>query len=857
MKNKHPIPPKAATRLLTWLLRSDMTEEVLGDLEEKFYSVAEHKSFLRAKLNYWYQVLNYLRPFAIKKSKSTSIQSTMVRHNLTLTFRNYRKYKTQFLINLTGLSTGLACVLFISLWVADEQSVDQFHEHRDQLYQVMSNHSDASGIHTLRGVPGMLLEEIQAKVPEVRYATASTDTHEFTLSSEESYFKADGKFASEDFLQVFSYPLVEGAGISDKSGILISESLAMRIFKSTHVTGKSLVWHFFNKKKAVVVAGVFQSIPHNSSDNFDFVMSWDFFHDDLITYKNWFNYYGRIAVVLNPSADPKMATDKIDALLKEHQQDGKVDLFLTRYSDLYLHGKYENGEQAGGRVENVGLFRIIALFILFIASINFINLSTAKATHRIKEIGVKKSLGASRGSLMGQYFTESLMLSLLSVVVAFLLVWLLLPQFNFLAQKQLTLNLTWPVIQTAGLLIIVVGVVAGSYPALYLSGLKAIEVLKGKLSRKTGEVWGRKSLVVIQFSLSIILIVSVLVVYQQMEFVKKKNLGYDRENLVYFEREGRLMDHSDAFVAELKNISGVTHAALSGFNVGGGNSTGGISWPGKTPEDQIQFWEINSGNGLVEMLGLELVTGRAFSAEFGADSSSVIFNETAIAAMGMADPLGKIISHYTGDKKIVGVVKDFNLVSLHTRVEPMVFLYKPADTHWVMARLKPGNEVATIQEMGSLYESFNPGYVFKPQFVDQDYQAQYAAEERVGVLSRYFAGFAVLISCLGLFGLAAFTAERRTKEIGIRKVMGSSVLGIVYLLSLDFTKMVLVAAMIAMPISYFIAADWLEDFAFRIGLEWWFFALAGLSALLVAWLTVALQTIRTARINPVECLRNE
>ncbi|MFH6985047.1 ABC transporter permease [Marinoscillum luteum] len=847
-----------ATRLLTWLLRADMVEEVLGDLEEKFYSMASHKSLFRAKLNYWYQVLNYLRPFAIKKSKSTSlIRFTMVRHNFTLTFRNFKKHKSQFLINLIGLSTGLACVIFIALWVADERSVDKFHEHESRLYQVMSNHSDASGIRTWKGVPGLLLDEIESRVPEVSTAVATTDTHEFTLSSGETYFKSNGKFASTEFLNVYTYPLIGGTGISDKSGILITESLAMRIFKSTDAVGKSLEWHFFDQTKDVQVAGVLKDIPRHSSDPFDFVMSWDFFHDDLISYKNWFNYYARIAVVLNPSADPQDVSKKIDAILKEQQEEGKVDLFLTRYSDLYLHGKYENGKQIGGRVENMNLFITIALFILFIASINFINLSTAKATHRIKEIGVKKSLGASRWSLMGQYFTESLMLSLLSVVVALVLVRLLLPQFNFLAQKQLTLGMDWRMIQIAGLLIVIVGVIAGSYPALYLSGLRAIEVLKGKLSRKTGEVWGRKSLVVIQFSLSIILIVSVLVVYKQMEFVKQKNLGYDRENLVYFEREGRLINHSDAFINELRNTEGVEDAALSGFVVGGGNSTGGVSWPGKTPQDQIQFWEINSGPGLVEMLGLDLVSGRAFSSEFGADSTSVIFNETAIAAMGMADPLGKTITHYSGDKKIVGVVKDFNLISLHTRVEPMIFLYNPEKTHYVMARIKPGSEVSTLHKMESLYSSFNPGYVFKPQFVDQDYQAQYASEERVGVLSRYFAGFAVLISCLGLFGLAAFTAERRTKEIGIRKVMGSSVLGIVYLLSLDFTKMVLVAAMIALPVSYFIAADWLQDFAFRVGLEWWFFALAGLSALLVAWFTVALQTIRTARINPVECLRNE
>ncbi len=836
-------------------------EEVLGDLEEKFYATLAKRSPFRARLNYWYQVLNYLRPFAIRKrSKSYSNFTPMLSHNLTVTFRNFKKFKTQFLINLAGLSTGLACVLLIFLWVSDEKQIDKFHKNDDQLYQVMSNHTDASGIFTWRGVPGLLLEEIQSTVPEVKKAVATTDAHEYTLSVDESYIKANGKFASTDFFDVFSYPLAQGdpeSALSDKSGIVISESLALRFFKTTDAIGRNMDWHFWGQRKTVQVTGILKNVPKNSSEQFDFIMSWNYYHDDLIEYKQWGNYYARIMVVLNSNSEMEIADARIDAIFKENLQGENVTLFLTSYSDRYLFSKYENGMQAGGRIEYVRLFSIIAIFILFIACINFINLSTARASHRTKEIGIKKSLGASRKSLVGQYFTESILLSIISLFVAFILVWLLLPPFNYIAQKELSLVPDPRLVYASLGLILAVGILAGSYPALYLSGFDPIEILKGKFSRKTGEVWARKILVVLQFTLSIILTVAVVVVYHQMEFVKNKNLGYDRDNLIYFEREGKLIENSEAFVNELKTKPGIEDAAVSGFMVGGVNSTGGVDWEGKTPEDQVQFWEIRSGYGSIDLLGIELVQGRLFSKEFGSDSANVIFNETAIAAMGMEDPIGKTIRHYQGNRKIIGVVKDFNLISLHTRVEPMIFLFNPEETHFIMARLKPGDEGTTISEIESLYESFNPGYVFKPQFLDQDYQALYASEERVASLSKYFAGFAILISCLGLFGLAAYTTEKRIKEIGIRKVLGSGTWQVVYLLSSDFTKMVLIAIVLALPTGYYIGNMWLENFAYRIDLEWWFFAGAGILALVIAWITVSMQTLKAARVNPSDCLRDE
>lgn len=853
-------PPKLALHFLQWFLKPSLAEEVVGDLEEQFSANLKRGSILKAKLSFWFQVFHYLRPFAIKNYRPKSTHLLMHQHNIKLTYRNFRKHKSQFLINVIGLSTGLACVLMIYLWVNDELKVDKFHQHSKNLYQVMSNHSDASGIHTWKGVPGMLKEEIEASVPEIEHVVATTDPHEYTLSVGNEYFKADGKFASASFFDVFTYPLKEGNGaelLNNKDGIIISEALAAKLFAGKSAIGKDLTWHFWGKEKTVSVIGIMEDLPNSDSEPFDFLMSWDYYHDDLITFKNWFNYYGRIMVVLNGDADVAEAGNKIDTILKEKQGRENVSLFLANFGDKYLYGKYENGKQAGGRIEYVHLFSIVALFILFIACINFINLSTAKASHRTKEISVKKSLGAPRISLIYQYLTESLSLTLISIIVAIAIVILVLPQFNYIAQKDLVLDLNAQVIIAIGVLIVLVGLLAGSYPALYLSGFNPIALMRKKPVKKGGEFRGRRMLVVVQFTLSIVLIVSVIVVYKQMEFVNNKNLGFDKDNLVYFEREGKLLENSTTFVEELKNKPGIQTAALSGFMVGGANSTGGVSWEGKTPEDQIQFWEMDAGYGLLEMMGMELIEGRTFSEDFVADTTSVIFNETAIAAMGMQDPIGKTIRHYSGDKTIVGVVKDFNLISLHSNVEPMVFLFNPKETHFVMAKLEKGKELMAIDEIEKLYKNVNPGYVFNPQFIDQDFNALYQSEQRVSLLSRYFSALAILISCLGLFGLAAFTAERRTKEIGIRKILGASFISIIYLLSHDFTKMVLAAILIALPIGYFIADTWLTNFAFHIDLAWWHFALPGLMALLVAWLTVGLQTIKAARVNPVECLKDE
>jgi putative ABC transport system permease protein len=852
-------PPKLAKRLLLSFLKEELAEEVTGDLDEKFLRDSR-KSPRKAKLNYWFQVLHYLRPFAIRNSRYLN-PVIMYRHNFVLSIRNFKRYKSSFFINLIGLSTGLACTLMIYLWVSDELSIDRFHANDKRLYKIMSNHTDAGGVFTWDGTPGLLVDEIRNTVPEAALVTTSSGIVPLIISAGEKRLTARGQFVDRDFFRVFTYPLVEGDPkkvLTDKMSIVVSASLAGRLFKKGDtIIGKAVDWEFNGKRVTFYVSGIFEDVPENSSDKFDYVMSFDYFEGDVQTYVNWYNYYAHTSVVLRDDSDVEYVARKIDGVFKAKGDSARVDLFLKPYSDAYLYGRYENGKLAGGRIDYVRLFAVIAVFILVIACINFMNLSTARASRRIKEIGVKKSLGARRGSLIGQYYFESLLVSFLSALVALGLVVIALPFFNFVTQKQLTLGFSVEMIGVFLATAALAGVLAGSYPALYLSGFNPTSVLKGKLDTAMGELWARKGLVVFQFTLSIILIVAVVVVYKQIDFVQNTNLGYNKNNLVYFERDGKLAEDAESFIQELKAMPGVVNASTGKFKPGYNNSTGGIDWEGKTEMDQIQFGELSSGYEFPQTLGVELVAGRFFSRDFKDASASIIFNESAIRAMGMADPIGKKITHYQGERIIVGVVKDFTIGSLHDKIGPVAFLCDPNRASQIFVRTDEGKQREVLDRIERLYKKFNSDNAFNYEFVDRDYQALYESELRVATLSKAFAGFAILISCLGLFGLAAFSAERRKKEIGIRKVLGSSEAGIVMLLSGDFTKMVVVSILIAIPISYLASVSWLSNFAYHINPEWWFFVSAGAIALVVAWLTVGLHTVRAARINPATCLKYE
>jgi putative ABC transport system permease protein len=792
----------------------------------------------------------------------------MLQHNLLLIFRNFKRFKSTFFINLIGLSTGLACTLLIYLWVNDELNVDKFHEKDNRLFQVMENAKEADGIKTKPSTPDLLGETMVKEIPEIEYAVSVTPYKwfgKFTLVANEINTKGTGQYVSKDFFNVFSYPLLQGDKnqvLANKNAIVLSEDLAIKIFKSTNnVIGKTLDCQILGLTEPVMVSGIFKRMPINSTEQFDFVLSFEAWKDLSVKVGRnikWNNHGPSTYLVLSPETNLESFNKKIEGFLKSKDENSNADLMVVPYTSQYLYGTYQNGKQAGGRIEYVKLFSIIALFILGIACINFMNLSTAKASRRVKEVGIKKAIGASRKTLVAQYLSESISMAFLSLAFALILVELFLPQFNLITGKQLGLSASPSFILSVLGITLLTGLIAGSYPALYLSGFNPAAVLKGKLNTSVGELFARKGLVIFQFTLSVILIVSVLVVYKQIEFVQTKNLGYDKDHIIYFDKEGKVADNQEAFFAEAKNIPGVVNiSGIATTLMGHQSATQGISWEGKNPDEVVMFENVMLNYDMIETLGVKMLAGRTFSRDFKTDDLAIILNEAAIAVMGIQDPIGKTVNLWGDTRTIIGVVKDFHFESLHERVKPLFFIADPTKTLKIMARIEAGKEKETIEKLDKLYAKFNPGYAFNYQFLDQDYQAQYSSEKRIAVLSKYFAGLAVLISCLGLFGLAAFTAERRIKEIGIRKILGSSELSIVYLLSNDFTKIVIAAIVIALPISYFITTQWLGSFAFKIELQWWYFIGAGFLALMIAWLTVGTQALKAAKANPVKSLRSE
>jgi putative ABC transport system permease protein len=790
----------------------------------------------------------------------------MLRHTLLLIYRNFKRFKSTFFINLIGLSTGLACALLIYLWVKDELSMDRFHEHDSRLFQVMANESSVDGIRTMEYTPGILAAALKDEMSDVEYATSTYPTRYeglVTLSYKENNTQGHGLYASGDFFNTFSYHLIQGNRdkvLSDKNSIVLTKTLALKLFATIDdAVGKTIEW---NHDRSFMISGIVEEAPYHSSVQFDFLVSYDVLLEGYPHLKEWGNSDPSTFVVLKRGSSANDFNGKIGDFVKRKIDWSNITLFATPYSKCYLYNHYENGVQAGGRIEYVRLFSVIAMFILVIACINFMNLSTAKASGRIKEVGVKKAIGASRKVLITQYLGESMLMSILSLFAAMLVADLFLPEFNQITGKELSMNTDMTFILSIASITIVTGLLAGSYPAFYLSGFRPAVVLKGKLHTSLGEQWARNGLVIFQFTLTVIFIASVLVVYKQIQYVQSKNLGYNKENVLTFGVAGsfeNILQKREPLLSEIRNLPGVLSASSMDHAsiVGDYGTTGGLDWEGKDPDVEINFQNIGINYGAIETLAMEIVEGRSFSRALSSDSSEIILNEAAAQAMGLENPVGKTVHMWRSDRKIAGIVKNFHVESLHENIKPFVLRLEPQNTNSIIVKIKPGREKETVEQIRMLYARINPGFVFDYKFMDQDFQRQYVAENRVAALSQYFAGLAILISALGLSGLAAFTAERRTKEIGIRKVLGSSEFGIILLLSADFTKIVLVSVAIALPVSFMMARSWLQSFAFKIELQWWYFIGAGCLALLIAWFTVGTQAIKAAGANPTKSLRDE
>ncbi len=794
----------------------------------------------------------------------------MLKHNLKLFFRNIKRYKSTFLINLIGLSTGLACVLLITLWVFDELQFDKFHKNDNQLYQVWNKFEKPDGTSLAYWTPDLLAETMADKLPEVKYATPyiAEWITSVPLTANDKTLKRPGIFAGKDYFNIFSYELVQGNKeevLVAINSIVISESLAVKLFGSSeNVIGKVIEWDAINTKEKHQVTGVFKDIPANSSQQFDFVLPFEVFikaSANIGREPTWTNNAPITYVVLKKGTNVAQFATKIENFSKQQNDKVEASLFLKKYSSNYLYSNFENGVVTGGRIDYVYLFTALALFILLIACINFMNLSTANVSRRLKEIGIKKALGSKRSTIVWQHFIESIFIAFLSLLLALLLVYGLMAQFNLITGKTLVLRFDPIIIGVILLITLLTGIIAGGYPAMYLSRLNPVVILRGKIQRSLSELWIRKGLVVFQFTLSIILIVAVMVIYKQVEFVQSENLGMDRDNVIYFSKDGSLSSNSEAFIEKINALSGVLNATTAVQSIIGSNlnKTTGIRWPGQEEGNSIDFFDLGASHGLTETLNIEVLEGRTFSRTFASDNTNaILFNETAIKAMGLENPVGKTIQLWGEDRQIVGVVKDFHFQSFREVVRPIFFRLMPEERAFsFIAKIKAGREKETLAQIEETYAEFNPGYTFSYNFLDVDFQALYNSETRVAALSKYFAGLAILISCLGLFGLATFTAERRRKEISIRKVLGQSSTQITAMFSGEFAKLVLTAIVVGLPIAYLLTNNWLSGFAYRIPLKLWYFLGAGLVALLVAMFTVGSQALQAANKNPINALREE
>ncbi|GAB2577621.1 ABC transporter permease [Spirosoma areae] len=789
----------------------------------------------------------------------------MFRNYVKIAWRNLWKNKTFSFINILGLALGMACSLLIMIWVQDERHMDRFHLNDSRLYRVMENQHYTGVINTYPSTPGILAENIVKDIPEIQLASQSLweESPLFTVGN--TFEKEKGRAVQGDFLTMFSFPLKQGnpkTALKRPDGLVISQKLADKYFKGQNPMGKLVR---IDNKDDVMVTGILADMPEASSLKFDFLMSYDRWQKTNPWSKEWGNNGPRCYVLLAPNVSIDKVNAKIRNYVKTKNKDSNVELFLQNFGESYLYSNWEAGQQNGGRIEYVRIFSIVAIFILAIACINFMNLATARSVKRAKEVGVRKVVGAYRNSLMGQFLGESMLITLLSLVFSVVIVLLILPVFNELTGKHLALDFSNPTFLLLLVsLALLTGLVSGSYPALFMSSLNPVVILKGALKFRSSATYFRKGLVVLQFGLSIMLILGTLVVYRQLQFIQSKNLGYNRENLLYLPLEGDLQKNFQTFRQELEKQPGIKSVTCSQSDpLEVGSSTQGVKWPGKDTTQLILFSQNAISYDYVKTMGIKLLDGRDFSPAFSTDTSNYLINEASARKMGYKSPVGKEMTMWDRKGKIIGLMKDFHYNSLHTAIEPLILRLQRgvSDTtnNWgnVLVRTHAGETKQAVASIEAAFKKFNPRFPVKYSFTDQEFGNLYKAENTVSQLSSYFAFLAIFISCLGLFGLAAFTAEQRTKEIGIRKVLGASVTNLVGMLSKEFILLVLLAAFIAFPLGWYFLSGWLEKYAYRIELEWWYFLVAILAAVGIALLTVSFQSIKAALMNPVKSLRSE
>jgi putative ABC transport system permease protein len=784
----------------------------------------------------------------------------MFTNYLKIARRNLFRNKLYSAINILGLATGIAVALLAGLWVWDEVSFDNYFRNHNRLAQVMLSQTSDGETYTGKTVAMPLGNELRSKYGrEFKYISLTSYESEYLVGAGDKKLSRKGMWVQPDFTQMFTLTMLRGnrTALNDPSSTLISQSLAKAIFGEADPLNKIIR---LNNAVDLKVAGIYEDLPHNTSFyNIQLLLPWEHPENWLKKQEKWSNHCGQLFVQLNDGADFDKTTAKIKQVPTPYIKDVKEEIMLHPVDKLHLYTEFKNGKAAGGRIEFVWLFGIIGGFVLLLACINFMNLSTARSAIRAKEVGVRKTMGSLRRQLIGQFLAESVVVSFIAFFLAILLVQLSLPFFSRLADKQISIVWNNPVFWalTIGFTLFT-GLIAGSYPAFYLSAFKPVKVLKGIIQPGRFASLPRRVLVVVQFSVSITLIISTVIVFRQIQHARNRPVGYNRDNLITVPMNTpQLRKHYDAIKNELMQSGIVERLALSSHSAAYFPNNNSIDWRGKDPNLVSYFRTVTVSPEFGKTIGWRIKEGRDFLTDPQGDSSSVLLNETGAQITGLKNIVGETIQYNGKNYTVAGVVNDMITQSPYTPVPPAVF-FLDGYLGVITIRIKPNIPIQqALGKMAAVYNKYNAGNPFEFKFVDDEFAKKFSNEMRIGNLSTFFAILAIFISCLGLFGLASYVTEQRTREIGIRKVLGASLFNLWRLLSGEFVLPVVIALFIAIPTAYYFMHNWLQDFEYRTAISWWIFAIAGICALLLTLLTVSFHSIRSALTNPVKSLRTE
>ena len=848
MRKSKTQPPKPGQKLLSFLTRYEEEHSASGDCGEEFKERALEKGRPRTLIWYWGQVLC---AFASYSKLSTIIGAAMLKNYFKITWRNIRNNKIYSLINIMGLAIGMACCILILLWVQDELSYDQFHENYSDIYMTIPELQNTK----YTANPLALAAVFKEQYSEVREITRFCQRNWLTKYGDKIY-NENGALVDDDFLKIFTFPLIKGSPetvFASRESIVLTERAAAKYFGTQDPIGKSLL---INNNTDLIVTGILKDVPSNSHLQFDFLAPMRLMGErgDI----SW-SYEARTYTLLQKNVSIRDFADKISGFVMEHDKrtNQKVILHIQPLSRVHLYSL--NGTDP---IVYIYIFLTIAIAILIIACINFINLSTARSNTRAKEIGMRKVVGAERADLIRQFIGESMILSAVALIVATGLVYLLLPAFNNLSDKQLTLDIAGNISMLFLLIgiILFTGLVSGSYPAFMLSSFKPANILRrGKLQAGSGGFVLRRILVVSQFTATIVLIIGTIIMYKQLNYIRNKDIGLNKDHVVAISMNRELRQNYRSFKNEVKrdpNVIKVSAARRYPTGIGHFNP---VYWEGKGPEDYVTMTDASVDYDYFETLGMHIIQGRSFSEEYATDSENYILNEEALRITELESPVGKMFSCWEDEGKIIGIVKNFHASSLHSEIGPVIFtLSQRHGSHrYIFVKIRPNDVPGTIASLEGKAAEFAPNSLFEYRFLDDVFDGQYRGDQRRGEIYKYFTFLAIFISCLGLFGMASFTAEQRTKEIGIRKVLGASIANIMMMISKDFLMLLVVSNIIAWPIAYFLMSSLLNNYAYRTSIAAWIFIASGVTAIFVALLTVGIKIARAAYANPVDSLRYE